>query len=351
MKQYKVKLALCVMFCSALFLFQPNKCNADVLPKQTTTVQETTTTTQAPTTSKKVEKDAPKIKKIKLVKPKIKISKHYENHVTLQWTKVKNAQKYYVYRATAKSKFKKIAITKKKQYIDKKAKKRITYSYKVVAVAKKSGKTFESKASNKQTTYVKPKTPKVVVAGECFVEGMVLYAKGYLPSNFRIVHKIGLSTYGLINVNYFSYGGQKVTGLEKIALYKPDQVFILIGMNEATNNNTSNTINNYKNIVSKLRKVNPNVEVILLALPPVGRSKPSTCPNNSQVNNYNNAYKAFADKTKNVYYYSGHRALLKDSTGYLKSSANGGDGCHWSSSVTIDVVKNIIKESKALTKR
>ena len=56
-------------------------------------------------------------------------------------------------------------------------------------------------------------------------------------------------------------------------------------------------------------------------------------------------------KKRNIFYYGSYRKLITDGSGYLKGSANGGDGGHWSASGTIKVVKNLKKHSKALTKR
>ena len=83
-----------------------------------------------------------------------------------------------------------------------------------------------------------------------------------------------------------------------------------------------------------------------MALPPVGRSHTSGFASNSRINKVNRAYMKYASKTKNVYYYGSYRNLITDGAGYLKGSANGGDGGHWSASATIKVVKDIKKHSK-----
>ena len=303
------------------------------------------------TTAQETTKKAPVVKKIKLKKPKLKIKKRYQKHVKLSWKKVKKAKRYIIYRAKKGKKFVKIKTTKRLKYTDKKAKKRKTYRYKIVATAKSHGKTFKSKPSKKKKVYVRPKNPRIVICGECFVEGMKMYAKKYKPKNSKFVYKIGISTYGLLNTNYIKYGGHTITAVERIAYYNPDRVYFLVGMNEAANKSPQVTARNYKKIFKLLKKINPHIEMVLMALPPVGRSHGSGFANNGSINRYNKAYKRLAKKYRNMFYYSSYRKLITDRSGYLKRSANGGDGGHWSASATIKVVKALKKHSKRLTKR
>ena len=309
-------------------------------------------TTKAPVVTTKQPTTAPqpttkKVKPIKLSKPVIKAKKYKKTKVKITWKKVKKAKKYIVYKATNNN-FKIVKMTNKKKYIDSKTKRGNTYKYKVVAVTKSHGKTYKSEPSKTKQVKIpkiKHKGARVVICGECFVEGMRLYAKKYLPAKTALVPKIGMSTYAVLNSNTIRYKGKSVTPLERIAYYNPEVVYFLVGMNEARGNTTS-IINNYKKIVKLLKSVNKDINVVLLALPPVGRSHDSGFANNSKINKVNRAYKAFAAKTSNVFYYDGYRRLLMDGAGYLKGSASGGDGGHWSSGATIKVVKDLKKHVK-----
>lgn len=322
----------------------------------TTKAEENTTqvTTQAPTTKvpETKKKKTKKVIKIKLRKPKIKAKRYKKTSVKVTWKKVKKAQKYIVYGAAKGRHFSRLKTTKKKRYIDKNKKRGKTYKYRVVAVAKKQGRTFKSKASKTKTVKIpkiKVSKANIVICGECFVEGMGLYAKRYLPAKTKLVHKIGISTSGILNTNYIRYGGKTITALEKIAYCKPQVVYFLCGMNEAKGSVTA-TMNNYKKIVKLLKQVKPNIKVVLMALPPVGRNHTSGFASNPRINKVNRAYKKYASKTKNVYYYAGYRSIITDGAGYLKRSANGGDGGHWSASATIKVVKALKKHSRQFTK-
>lgn len=326
-----------IVFAFALVFFAEGNM-AKAAPEQTTTkVPETTTHKKQPA------------KKISLSTPKFKIKKHYEKHIKLDWNSVDKAQSYRVLRAQKGQEFTLIKKTAKSAFTDKKAKKRKTYRYKIVAEAKSGEKTFTSKESKTKSVYVLPKNPRVVICGECFVEGMKLYAKKYKPKNSYIISKIGISTSGMLNDNFINYKGNSVTAVERIAYYKADRVYFLIGMNEAKGGNPSSTVKNYKKAFKLLKSINPHIEMVLMALPPVGRSHSSGFASNPKINRYNRAYKKYASKTKNVFYYSRYRKLISDGAGYLK--ANGGDGGHWSSGGTIKVVKDLKKHSKSLTKR
>ncbi len=348
-----IVLAISVLFAYGLFVSELNIQAKDITTESTAQasvgdIKISDKTVESDKTSKAVLK---KLRKIKKETPKVNVKQRYEKNVKITWKKVKNAKFYLVYRSDGdKTVFKKVKKTKKKYYIDKTAAKRSTYKYRVVAVAKAYGKSFESKSGKTGKIYVRPENPKVVISGECFVEGIDIYAKSYLPNNYHLVYKVGVSTYGMLNSNYFSYNGMTITGIERVACYHPDRVFFLIGMNEAINWNTTSTINNYKKMIQLLKKVNPNVEVVLLALPPVGVDHVAGFASNSYINHYNKAYKNLAKQTKNVYYYSDYRKLITDSNGYLMSYANGGDGGHWSAQGTINVLNDIKKYSDKLTK-
>lgn len=288
---------------------------------------------------------------VKLSAPKLVIKAHYEKNVKLTWSKSSGASSYLVYRAAKGKKLTLIKTTKHLTYTDKSSQKRKTYKYQIVASKKVNGVTYKSEASNSKTTYVKPKKPKIVICGECFVEGMKLFAKKYKPKNTKLVYKVGLSTYGLLNTNCKKYKGRTVTPLERVAYYKPDRVFFLIGMNEASNKSPSKTVKNYKKAFNLLKRVNPHIEMVLMGLPPVGRSHSSGFASNKAIKKYNKAYKKFAKKTSNVFYYGSYRKILTNGAGYLKASANGGDGGHWSAGATRKVMKHLRKYSKKLTRR
>ena len=273
----------------------------------------------------------------------------YEKHVTLKWKKVAKAKKYYVYRSTKKgSGYKKIATTTKRTYKDKKAKKRTTYYYKVQATAKNAAGTWKTgKKSAAKKFYVHPTNPKTVICGECFAVGLRTVC-GH-SSYYKFVAKTGISTYGILNSNYFSYGGRTVTALERVAYYNPDRAYFISGMNEAWSYSSSaRTIANYKKIIKLLKRANPNIEVVIMALPPVSGKYARI---KSRLIRWNKQLQAMCAAQKNVYFYSSYRSILTNSSGYLTSAYNGGDGLHWSYSGYSKVMAALKKWNKKLTKQ
>lgn len=200
----------------------------------------------------------------------------------------------------------------------------------------------------KETTTAKPKPRKTVIVGECYVEDFKNYCKSILPKGTEYIYKIGVLTGALIDDPFINEGGQSITAIEKAAMYKPDQVFFLCGMNETENDTPEITVKHYKQMLKDLQSVNPKVKMVLVSLPPVARDGLDGYGTNAQINTYNSALKKYADKTDNVYYYD-IRPLLEDENGRLKKEANPGDGAHWNVSTTKEVAKAIKKYSDELS--
>lgn len=99
-----------------------------------------------------------KVKVEKLAKVKITKAKAKGKKAVLKWKKVKDANKYEVYKAKKKNgKFKKVTAVKKMSYTDKKVKKGKKYYYKVRAIAKKGGKTYKGDFSKTVKIKIKKK--------------------------------------------------------------------------------------------------------------------------------------------------------------------------------------------------
>lgn len=79
----------------------------------------------------------------KLRIPKLKGVRNIKSGIKLRWDKVKNAQKYRVYRRTVRGHWKKIGDVNSTYFVDKKVKKRATYYYTVRCVTN-SGRQYQS---------------------------------------------------------------------------------------------------------------------------------------------------------------------------------------------------------------
>ena len=272
------------------------------------------------------------------------VAKNLEEKVVLTWDEREGAEKYAVLRSEDKTTgYKEIGKTSKLKYKDKTAGKRNTYYYRVQASMTIKGKTFTGKLSKRKKTYVYPKDPLTVMCGECFMVGMQKFKSVF--GNKPFVAKIGLNTYTLLHNNYFDYNGQSVTGIERIAYYNPDRVFFLVGGNESAWTTTGWTMSNYTKVRELLRKINPHIQIILIKIAPCGTSSPENIPSVSQRAAFNNAYKSFADKYKDVYFCPATDAL-DDGTSHLSRSYDAGDGCHWNDSGSAGVANKIRDWSK-----
>ncbi|MCR5430556.1 MAG: hypothetical protein K6E58_04940 [Eubacterium sp.] len=215
--------------------------------------------------------------------------------------------------------------------------------------SKESAKATKAKVTTvKEITTAKPKPRKTVIVGECYVEDFEKYCKDLLPKGTEYIYKIGVLTGALLEDPFINEGGQSITAIEKAAMYKPDQVFFLCGMNETENDTPQITVKHYEKMKKALQSVNKNVKMILVSLPPVAKDGLEGYGTNAQIRNYNEALKKYADKTENVYYYD-IRPLLEDENGRLKKEANPGDGAHWNVSSTKEVAKAIKKYSDELS--
>ena len=248
--------------------------------------------------------------------------------VRLRWKRIKNADYYTIYRSEKKNgEYKKLDTTKKLRYIDRTAKGRRDYFYRVSAAWFFHEKLYSSAQGKKLKVYVMPKKPVTVVAGECFVQDFAMMS-GFWPKNVHLVYKIGVNTYTMMHSNYFTEGGNSVTGIEKIATYHPDRVYFLIGANESAWQNPSWTMGNYGKMISLLRSQNKHVQIILIAVPPFASSSTENIPTPAKRDSYNSAYKNYAEKHSFAYFCPA-TYVLEDGSRHLLRSYDAGDGCHW----------------------
>ena len=263
----------------------------------------------------------------------------------LRWKKVKDADYYAIYRSDKKrGEYVKIDTTKKKKYTDRTAKGRRNYFYKVEAAWYFHDKLYTGRPGKKLKVYVTPKNPRIVIAGECFVEDLAMLS-GFWPRNVDLVYKIGVNTYTMQHNNYFEYNGNTVTGIEKIASYDPDRVYFLIGANESAWVDPGWTMDNYTQMIRLLRSRNKHIQIVLIGVPPFGWSSTQNIPTEEKRNSYNEAYKRYADERDYVYFCPA-TDVLEDGSGHLMASYDGGDGCHWNAAGAMVVAQKLREWSR-----
>ena len=261
----------------------------------------------------------------------------------VKWKKADKAKKYFVYRSKKKnSGYKKIAELDSKtfSYTDKKASAHKSYYYIVRGSRKLNGKTVLGRKS----TPVKIKAKTTVLVGDSIMEGVKLYKA--LPGG-KFVEKVGMGTYTFYERNYFKVGKSTVTGVEKVISYKPDRVFIMLGMNEAAYKGNKGMIEYYEYAIEDIQDACKGVEIIILPISPTKANSGSSIPKKKRILSFNKAAKKMA-KRMGVEYYD-YTAPFKDSNGYLLNKYDGGDGCHWQPSsckLFINQLNKYIKKHK-----
>ena len=204
--------------------------------------------------------------------------------------------------------------------------------------------------TTKETTTKKPKDVKAVIMGECYVEDFENYCKDLLPKNTLFIYKVGVLTGALIDDKFVNYQGNTYTAEERAALYKPNQLFFLVGMNETENDTPQITVKHFDTMIKDIKGVSPKLQAVICSLPPVARDGLDGYGTNAQINNYNKKIKEYCDKTDGVDYLD-IRDIMTDENGKLKKESNPGDGAHWQISTTKEVAKRIKEKSDELASK
>lgn len=268
-------------------------------------------------TASPVETEAPKKELVTLKTPQITCTERTASKITLQWKSVSGAKRYYIYRATTKSgTYKKLGSTTKLSYTDTSLKAKKTYYYKIYAKGTKDGQTLISKYSKVLKATTKGKVAKTAYVGDSVISGLASY-KIVTGSGKRVIYKIGVSPSNF-------YNGSP---MDSLLSYKPDRVYILLGVNFLGVNATSGVMDSqlkyYKKIIKDCLKEKPDMQVIVL---PVSPTRPTASRSNAKINAFNKKLKKMASEL-GVYYYD-YTKVLKGSDGALKKSYSAGDGIH-----------------------
>ena len=251
--------------------------------------------------------------------------------VKLSWESVDGATEYTVYRSRRlDGGYKPIATVNKTHYSDRNIRRRRTYYYGIVAGKETPEGAITSELGMKRSVYVWPEHPKTVIIGECFAVSLEL-AKDRFPSYYRFIAKGGMTTYSILYNNEFTVDGRSVTALEKASLYHPDRLVFLVGANGAGSVNPADAGRNFVKMFRLMKRINPKIQFVILAVSPWKRDSTygRKMPSHEKRHQINEAYKAVADKHKNIYYCD-LTERLEDSNGDLSGQFNTGDGLHWS---------------------
>ncbi|MDE6887946.1 MAG: fibronectin type III domain-containing protein [Eubacterium sp.] len=280
--------------------------------------------------------------------PEVKLVRYSTSSIKVMWDKSKDKQAvwYKVYYATSRSgKYKLAGVTKNTWYRVTNLKKDQDYYFGVKACATKKESGSDSKLSKIAKMRTKPYERTTIFAGDSITTGLTAY---------RVLDEIAIggkkSVVAAIGLNTMTFRTRKVfngkSAVEAIVAAKPYRVYIMLGDNDIHFRNKNDLIDGYKEIVRSIKAGTPNTDIVILAASPVTAAEVSRRRGFAQIPAYNQALSALAAEMGVKYYDC--TGFLKDSTGWLKSSYNAGDGVHWKSAAYHEYAKRLTAYDKSL---
>ncbi|MCD8054132.1 MAG: GDSL-type esterase/lipase family protein [Lachnospiraceae bacterium] len=188
------------------------------------------------------------------------------------------------------------------------------------------GVNYYSKWSSAKTVTTKKRI--TVFAGDSIATG--LYASEYngismmdIPGTNKVVAYKGLNT--MTYQTRARFNG--MSGLEKVISYQPYRVYLMLGINEIEWRKVNPIVEDYAEIVEAIQDESPATDIVILSVSPVSRSVASKSSGFKNIEKLNKKLKAMAEEYGVKYY--DYSAAFEDSSGYLLSKYNDGDGIHW----------------------
>ena len=170
------------------------------------------------------------------------------------------------------------------------------------------------------------------------LENVVIFASGSYGI-FNSLQEISQNTIHPL------YEGEQIRPEDAVTVYEVERVFIAMGLNDVYFS-LDTFINNYRTLINRIADKNPDVEIIILPIPPYMHTAQPTPDRNARIAEYNNAlillaYEmgiAFIDST----------VPLRDENDGLKpefcgDSPPAGQGCHWVPIAYSEVLKHIVE--------
>ena len=161
------------------------------------------------------------------------------------------------------------------------------------------------------------------------------------------IGSVGMSARQLASyecVQFEGYSGYK-TMPEAVALMQPERVIITFGTNDA-GTDTDTFISNYKEGIQAVQDAYPSVDIIINAVPPIGRNHINSSLDQSQLDEYNKAIAQMCEE--NGWKFLNSAEVLKGSDGYAKDGYTESDGIHLTSTA-MDVLFNYIRTHSYIT--
>lgn len=259
----------------------------------------------------------------------VRLVRYSTTSIKVMWAQSKNKKAgwYKVYYAKSKTgKFKLAGVTKNSWYRVKNLKSNQDYYFGVKACTTKKESGFDSMLSKTAKMKTVPYERTTIFAGDSITTGL---------SSYHILDEIAIggkkSVVAAIGLNTMTFRTKKVfngkSGVESIVAARPYRVYIMLGDNDIHFRNKNDLIDGYREIVRAIKEGTPDTDIVILAASPVTAAEVSRRKGFAQIPAYNQGLSALA-KEMGVKYFD-CTGFLKDSTGWLKSAYNAGDGVHW----------------------
>ena len=160
--------------------------------------------------------------------------------------------------------------------------------------------------------------------GDSITTGIDLYG---IVKGVPVVAYTGINTNTVLTSKVFRTQKGKITFLEKMKMYKPKYIYIMLGTNGIHFQSKTSFITGYSKFVDAVKKQHPNAIIYLQLILPVSAKKSADKKfANSKINEYNALVQKLA-KEKGVYYLNVAEAF-KDKNGNMPSAATS-DGIHF----------------------
>lgn len=313
LKSFKIWF-FCVVLLGAFVLFRTD------VHASSADVQEDTKKESQDQQKEPQKEQTVKIKKLN--KTKItSIAATNKGTVQLKWNKVKNANRYRIYRKkSGQKKYTLIKTTTKTTYTDKNGKANVVYYYYIKPIKLNENKKVAAAgdACKARKCKVRKKNPKVAYAGDSIMTGFTCYNILKDRDNSRVFAAVSMTP-----KKYLS--SQEMKDLLK---YNPDRLYIMMGVNGLWSSDSkwlNSMWEDYEKILKKCREKNKNMEIVVVGVAPVGKN---ASVSKSAVNKFNKILKENVKK-KTGMYYCDIGPDLADSTGYIRSKYSAKDGVHW----------------------
>lgn len=178
--------------------------------------------------------------------------------------------------------------------------------------------------------------------GDSICSGLKIY--GGLLNVENCAARINVSTWG-INKYTFQYKSNSTAELDALSivkLYQPKKIFIWMGMNDLYVVSADKYASNLCDLAESYIEASPGCKVYAVSISPMSSTHKWNVEldGNNRINEYNQAVKDKCDEVDYLEYINIHDCLT-DSSGYLASENNGGDGIHLSSGAYTKVLTEI----------